>query len=115
MAAFDYHGYRVDVDQHYYSVPHALVGHEMWARYTAATVQCSSEASVSPATCDRISAAYISLCVNSCRSCTWLTLSVAEVPDPVDPRLASRTGHWSRTCPVSNSIRNRDMAHAWGF
>ena len=33
--AFDYH---VDVDQHYYSVPHALVGHEVWARYSAATV-----------------------------------------------------------------------------
>ena len=34
--AFDYH---VDVDGHYYSVPHALVGHSVWARYTAATVE----------------------------------------------------------------------------
>jgi transposase len=34
--AFDYH---VDVDQHYYSVPHALVGHGVWARYSAATVE----------------------------------------------------------------------------
>jgi transposase len=34
--AFDYH---VDVDHHYYSVPHALVGHSVWARYTAATVE----------------------------------------------------------------------------
>ncbi|TLZ39814.1 MAG: IS21 family transposase [Gammaproteobacteria bacterium] len=34
--AFDYH---VDVDRHYYSVPHALVGHSVWARYTAATVE----------------------------------------------------------------------------
>ena len=33
--AFDYH---VDVDHHYYSVPHALVGHGVWARFTAATV-----------------------------------------------------------------------------
>lgn len=34
--AFDYH---VDVDQHYYSVPHALVGYGVWARYSAATVE----------------------------------------------------------------------------
>ena len=34
--AFDYH---VDVDRHYYSVPHALVGHRVWARFTAATVE----------------------------------------------------------------------------
>ena len=34
--AFDYH---VDVDEHYYSVPHALVGYEVWARYSAATVE----------------------------------------------------------------------------
>jgi transposase len=35
-AAFDYH---VDVDRHYYSIPHALVGQELWARFTAATVE----------------------------------------------------------------------------
>jgi transposase len=35
-AAFDYH---VDVDHHYYSVPHALVGNELWARFSAATVE----------------------------------------------------------------------------
>ena len=35
-AAFDYH---VDIDGHYYSVPHALVGQELWARYSAATVE----------------------------------------------------------------------------
>jgi transposase len=34
--AFDYH---VDVDQHYYSVPHALVGHSVWARFSATTVE----------------------------------------------------------------------------
>src|ERR1700736_1502560 len=34
--AFDYH---VDVDQHYYSVPHALVGHGVWVRYSATTVE----------------------------------------------------------------------------
>jgi transposase len=34
--AFDYH---VDVDRHYYSVPHALVGHSVWARFTAASVE----------------------------------------------------------------------------
>jgi hypothetical protein len=36
IAAFDYH---VDVNHHYYSVPHALVGHTVWARYCAATVE----------------------------------------------------------------------------
>ena len=35
-AAFDYH---VDVDTHYYSVPHALVGQELWARFSAATIE----------------------------------------------------------------------------
>jgi transposase len=35
--AFDYH---IDIDRHYYSVPHALVGHSVWARYSAATVEC---------------------------------------------------------------------------
>jgi transposase len=35
-AAFDYH---VDVDRHYYSVPHSLVGQELWARYSTATVE----------------------------------------------------------------------------
>src|SRR5487761_2270945 len=35
-AAFDYH---VDIDRHYYSVPHALVGQELWARFGAATVE----------------------------------------------------------------------------
>jgi transposase len=35
-AAFDYH---VDVDRHYYSVPHPLVGQELWARFGAATVE----------------------------------------------------------------------------
>jgi len=34
--AFDYH---VDVDRHYYSVPHALVGHSVWARFSATTVE----------------------------------------------------------------------------
>ena len=34
--AFDYH---VDVDRHYYSVPHALVGHTVWARFSATTVE----------------------------------------------------------------------------
>ncbi len=34
--AFDYH---VDVDRHYYSVPHALVGHSVWARFTATSVE----------------------------------------------------------------------------
>lgn len=34
--AFDYH---VDVDRHYYSVPHALVGHSVRARFTATTVE----------------------------------------------------------------------------
>lgn len=35
-AAFDYH---VDVDRHYYSIPHPLVGQEIWARFSAATVE----------------------------------------------------------------------------
>jgi transposase len=35
-AAFDYH---VQIDHHYYSVPHALVGQELWARFGAATVE----------------------------------------------------------------------------
>ena len=35
-AAFDYH---VEIDRHYYSVPHALVGQELWARFSAATVE----------------------------------------------------------------------------
>ncbi|HWM70068.1 MAG TPA: IS21 family transposase [Steroidobacteraceae bacterium] len=35
-AAFDYH---VDVDRHYYSVPHALVGQELSARFSASTVE----------------------------------------------------------------------------
>jgi transposase len=35
-AAFDYH---VDVDRHYYSVPHPLVGQELWARFSATTVE----------------------------------------------------------------------------
>jgi transposase len=34
--AFDYH---VEIDRHYYSVPHALVGHGVWARFSAATVE----------------------------------------------------------------------------
>jgi transposase len=34
--AFDYH---LDVERHYYSVPHALVGHSVWARFTAVTVE----------------------------------------------------------------------------
>jgi transposase len=36
LVAFDYH---VDVDRHHYSVPHALVGQQVWARFTAATVE----------------------------------------------------------------------------
>jgi hypothetical protein len=36
MVAFDYH---VEIDQHYYSVPHALVGESVWARFTALTVE----------------------------------------------------------------------------
>lgn len=35
-AAFDYH---VDIDRHYYSIPHPLVGQELWARFSAATVE----------------------------------------------------------------------------
>lgn len=34
--AFDYH---VEIDRHYYSVPHALVGHRVWARFSAAVVE----------------------------------------------------------------------------
>ena len=36
MVAFDYH---IDIDRHYYSVPHALVGHTAWARFSATTVE----------------------------------------------------------------------------
>jgi hypothetical protein len=36
LVAFDYH---VDIDRHYYSVPHALVGYSVWARFTASTVE----------------------------------------------------------------------------
>jgi transposase len=36
LVAFDYH---VDVDRHYYSVPHSLVGEHVWARFTARTVE----------------------------------------------------------------------------
>ena len=32
--------YHVDVDGHYYSVPHSLVRHQIEVRYTAATVEC---------------------------------------------------------------------------
>lgn len=35
-AAFDYH---VEIDRHYYSVPHSLVGQELWVRFSAATVE----------------------------------------------------------------------------
>jgi transposase len=35
-AAFDYH---VEIDRHYYSVPHALVGQELWARFSAAMIE----------------------------------------------------------------------------
>jgi len=38
-AAFDYH---VDVDRHYYSVPHALVGQELWARKSTRVNECSA-------------------------------------------------------------------------
>jgi len=34
--AFDYHA---EIDGHYYSVPHALVGHEVWARFSARAVE----------------------------------------------------------------------------
>lgn len=34
--AFDYH---VEIDRHYYSVPHALVGHEVWLRVSARVVE----------------------------------------------------------------------------
>jgi len=33
--------YHVDVERHYYSVPHALVGQHLMARYTDTTVECS--------------------------------------------------------------------------
>jgi transposase len=36
LVAFDYH---VDIEGHYYSVPHALVGHTVWARFAARTVE----------------------------------------------------------------------------
>ena len=32
--------YHVDVERHYYSVPHALVGQYLMARYTDTTVEC---------------------------------------------------------------------------
>ena len=35
-AAFDYH---VEIDRHYYSVPHNFVGQELWTRFSAATVE----------------------------------------------------------------------------
>jgi transposase len=31
--------YHVEIDKHYYSVPFALIGQELWARYTAQTVE----------------------------------------------------------------------------
>jgi transposase len=36
IVAFDYH---IDVDRHYYSVPHALVGYSVWARFSATSVE----------------------------------------------------------------------------
>jgi transposase len=36
LVAFDYH---VDIDRHFYSVPHALVGYTVWARFSATTVE----------------------------------------------------------------------------
>ena len=35
-AGLDYH---VEVDKHYYSVPHALAKHKLWARFTDRTVE----------------------------------------------------------------------------
>ena len=32
--------YHIEVERHYYSVPHHLVGHEVEARFSAATVEC---------------------------------------------------------------------------
>ena len=32
--------YHIDIERHYYSVPHALVGETVEARYSAATVEC---------------------------------------------------------------------------
>ena len=32
--------YHIEIDRHYYSVPHHLVGHEVEARFSAATVEC---------------------------------------------------------------------------
>ena len=31
--------YQVEIDKHYYSVPFTLIGQEMWARFTAQTVE----------------------------------------------------------------------------
>ena len=36
--------YHVDVERHYYSVPHALVGHEVEVRFSATTVECFHKA-----------------------------------------------------------------------
>jgi transposase len=32
--------YHIEVDRHYYSVPHSLVGHEVEVRFSATTVEC---------------------------------------------------------------------------
>jgi transposase len=45
--------YHVEIEGHYYSVPHALVGQRVQVRVTAATVECFSDATRVEAACAR--------------------------------------------------------------
>jgi transposase len=43
--------HHIELERHYYSVPYALVGKQLHARYTAHTVEAYITGNVSPATC----------------------------------------------------------------
>ena len=59
--------YHVEVEKHYYSVPHQLLREKLWARITARTVEVFHAASASPRTCAPPRTASTRRCASTCR------------------------------------------------
>ena len=106
--------YHVDVEGHYYSAPHTMVGEVVEARITATRSSCTFTTSASPRTCGAAHAAGTRRKPSTCRR---PTRSISS-----GPRRASRTGPrpWvrrrrrsSRQSSPTGRTRRWATARAW--
>jgi transposase len=107
--------YHIEIDRHYYSVPHALVREEVEARITGGLSRSSTVASASPRTCAATSVALTLPIPSTCPCCTRSTSSGRRRESCTGlARSASQRRRSSRRFCASACIPSTAIARASG-